>query len=117
MRGRDADATYLRHMLDAADRVLSYIEGRGQADFHATPLLQDGVIRQIQVLGEAAKKLSPELRDAESQVPWKRVTGMREKLVHDYMGVDLHAVWLTATRDVPLLREQINEIVAKSSAG
>jgi uncharacterized protein with HEPN domain len=104
-------------MLDAADRVVSYIEGVEQAQFIGTPLLQDGVIRQIQVLGEAAKQLSRELRDAESHVPWRRITGMREKLVHDYMGVDLDAVWLTATRDVPLLRKQIDDLVSKSEAG
>jgi len=103
------DRLYLRHILDAIVRIESYLRDMGRPDFDATPLLQDGVIRQLQIIGEAAKRLSPSLKDALSTIPWREVTGMRDKLTHDYMGVDLDAVWKTAAEDLGPLKAAVSE--------
>ncbi len=97
------DAVYLGHIRDAVSRIGSYLEGVSEEQFFNTPLLQDGVIRQLEIIGEATKRLSERFRQSAPQVPWRDVAGMRDKLAHDYMGVDLHAVWDSATIDVPAL--------------
>lgn len=101
------DSVYLAHIRDAISRIESYLDGVTEERFLETPLLQDGVIRQIQIIGEAAKRLSSDVRAAHSTIPWKDVAGMRDKLVHDYMGVDLDAVWDTAKRDIPALKNAL----------
>ena len=74
-------------------------------------MLQDGVIRQLEIIGEATKRLSKGLRRQYSEIPWQDIAGMRDKLIHDYLGVDVKAVWLTAREDVPILQEQIRMIL------
>ena len=70
-------------------------------------LLQDGVIRQLEIIGEAARHISGELRAKYADVPWQDIIGMRNKLIHDYLGVDIELVWITASEDLPALRERI----------
>ncbi len=103
------DSVYVAHIREAIHRVQSYIRGLTKEAFLETPLVQDAVIRQLQIIGEAAKRLSSDYRARTSDVPWSDITGMREKLVHDYMGVDLEAVWETVVRDLPELREWLEE--------
>lgn len=76
-----------------------------------TPLLQDGVIRQLEIIGEAVKRISSDLRSRYPDIPWQDMAGMRDKLIHDYLGVDLMTVWLTATEDLPTLAARINDIL------
>lgn len=94
------DRLYLQHILDAINRIESYLEGVGREAFDTTPLIQDGVIRQLEMIGEATKRLSRELRGEAPDIPWRKIAGMRDKLTHDYMGVDLDAVWRTAREDL-----------------
>ncbi|HEY8793753.1 MAG TPA: HepT-like ribonuclease domain-containing protein [Gemmatimonadaceae bacterium] len=94
-------------MLEAADSIASYI-GRGRDDFDADPALRDGVLYQIVVLGEAAKAVvkADALLAAEiSEVEWSLLARMRDRLTHTYWATDREIVWLTATRDIPALRE------------
>lgn len=106
---RPKDRLYLQHILDAISRIESYLEGVERSQLHETSLLQDGVIRQLQIIGEAGKLLSPGLKDTLSSVPWREVTGMRDKLTHDYMGVDLEAVWKTAHEELGPLKAAVSE--------
>lgn len=76
-------------------------------------MLQDGVIRQIQIIGEAAKRVAPVVSSKYSDIPWRDIAGMRDKLVHDYFGVDVEMVWVTATVDLPELKKQIAQILAE----
>lgn len=101
------DSLYLRHILDAITTVQEYLNGVSEDQFNRTRLLQDGVIRQIEIIGEAVRHLSKEVRKTYDEVPWQDIAGMRDKLIHDYFGVDIEKVWLTAQRDLPALKKQI----------
>ena len=110
MMKRD-DTVYLRHILEAAERIQAYLQDMDEQRFEENHLRQDGVIRQLEIIGEAVKQLSPALRDAHDDVPWKDMAGMRDKLIHHYFGVDVQAVWDTATDDLPALKERVARIL------
>lgn len=105
------ELVYLRHILDAINTVEEYLQGVTESRFNDTRLLQDGVIRQIEIVGEAARHISKDIRRTYSEVPWQDVTGMRDKLIHDYFGVDIEKVWLTAQEDLPVLKQQVTDIL------
>lgn len=107
------DSVYLRHILDAISRIEEYTKGIEYEDFMDDHLIQDGVIRQIEIIGEATKRLSREIRGKHSEIPWKDMAGMRDKLIHDYLGVDIDAVWDTVKRDVPTMKNKLEDIIEK----
>ena len=101
----------MQHILLAIDRVNEYASRGGKNLFDSDTAIQDAVVKQIEIIGEATRKISDEFKVRHQQIPWQKMTGMRDKLVHDYMGVDLEAVWKTATEDIPSLKQQVEEIL------
>jgi uncharacterized protein with HEPN domain len=104
------DRVYLQHVLDAIDKIESYVSV-GRDRFMAESHWQDAVIRQLEIIGEATKRLSQDLRARHDQIPWRRIAGLRDVLIHDYMGVDLSAVWEITQRNLPTLKEQVRAIL------
>ncbi len=104
------DAVYLRHMLDAIAKIESYI-AVGRETFMAESHWHDAVIRQLEIIGEATKGLSETLRQQYREVPWRRIAGLRDVLIHNYMGVDLPSVWLITQRDLPEFKKRILAIM------
>jgi uncharacterized protein with HEPN domain len=100
------DVLYLGHMLDTARAIVGKLKGKSRAEFDANDDLRLALAHLIQTLGEAARRVSPEFQRANPQVPWKKIVGMRHKVVHDYLHVNYNIVWTVATIDLlPLLAE------------
>lgn len=106
------DKIYLRHILDAIERVESYLGAVEKDEFLSElGLVQDGVVRQLEIIGEAARALSEEFKKSHSEVPWKEIVGMRNKIIHEYFSVDWLEVWNTSQKDVPALKEKIQKLL------
>ncbi len=104
------DRLYLTHVLDAIEKIETYISV-GHDAFVSTSHWQDAVIRQLEIIGEATKRLSKQLCFQHPKVPWRRIAGLRDVLIHDYMGVDIKAVWEITQKDLPVLKRSTQEIL------
>ena len=100
------DLVYLCHIRDAIEKIETYA-AVGESVFLTTPHWQDAVIRNLEIIGEATKRLSTDLKAENSEVPWREIAGLRDVLIHDYMGVDLHVVWNVVRQDLPKLKPTI----------
>lgn len=104
------DRAYLQHILDSIARIEAYT-AVGREVFMSTTHWQDAVIRQLEIIGEASKRLSSELRDSHPEVPWRRISGLRDVLIHDYMGVDLEVVWGIVEHRIPELKATVVKLL------
>ena len=104
------DLAYIDHILDCIRKISEFSNGLSLKDFKTNELVQDAVIRNIEIIGEASKNLSLETKKTYYQIPWKEIAGMRDMLIHDYLGVDVTVVWKTIKEDIPPLERLINEI-------
>ena len=106
------DKTYLQHMLDAIEKIEGYVTV-GYDEFMAKSHWHDAAIRQLEIIGEAVKRLSPEIAQRRPDIPWRRIAGMRDVLIHNYMGVDLEAVWQVTQHDLPQLRQAVEGLLGR----
>lgn len=102
---------YLSHILEEADFLIRESEGITAADFNASPTLQRAFVRSLEVIGEAAKKLTPEFRAQHTSIDWRRIAGMRDRLIHDYFGVDYEIVWDVVQTRIPELRAFVASVL------
>ena len=109
------DPGRLRDILEAIAKIQVYVQ-EGRERFDETELHQVWIVHHLQIIGEAARALSKEVRDAHPKVPWSDVIGMRNILVHEYFSVDLDEIWDTAVNDLPSLRLQVEEML-RSAGG
>lgn len=105
------DNLYLIHILDATVKIESYLQGVNKEVYDSNTMIQDAIIRQLEVIGEATKNISNEMRDSKPNIPWQDMAGMRDKLIHHYFGVDIGQVWLTANTDIPPLKNEIQSLL------
>ncbi len=101
---------YLAHILERANRIEVYVRD-GHDAFLTDHKTQDAVIRNFEVIGEAAKRVPPAFRSAHPSIPWQTMAGFRDVLIHGYEGVDINKVWTTATKDLPAVRSAIAAIL------
>ncbi|NMC58846.1 MAG: DUF86 domain-containing protein [Candidatus Methanofastidiosa archaeon] len=102
---------YLKHIVDSIRRIEEYISDVDYDGFMESSLIQAATIREIEIIGEATKNLDTSFKDKHRAIPWKKMSGMRDKVIHDYFGVDLDAIWDTIKIDIPPLKEKIEEII------
>ena len=106
---------YLRDMLDAADKANEFVRGMDEAAFAADTKTVFAVVRALEIIGEAAKKIPPSVQRRFPHLAWRAMAGMRDKLTHDYFGVNLEVVWRTIQEDLPDLAESLRSAIAELS--
>ena len=104
------DQAYLEHILEAISKIENFTTAISRIEFERDVMMQDAVIRNIEIIGEATKKISKEFTQSHPEIPWNDMAGMRDKLIHDYLGVDIAVVWKTIEIDLPLLKDLISNI-------
>lgn len=105
------DFAWVLDMLQASRKVLDYARGLNESEFVANSLKQDAILRQLTIVGEAAKRVSVEFRTSHPEVPWKKVAGFRDVVVHNYFRVDLKEVWRIVQEDLPALVAVLEPLV------
>lgn len=105
---------FLLHILNSIDRIHSYLEIiDDESSFNINFLVQDAVIRNLQIIGEATKKLDQNFRSRHPHIEWRKIAGMRDKLVHDYFGIDLLSIWKVCKDILPLLKKDLLQILKR----
>lgn len=104
------DGVYIGHIVDTGRKVVEKVHGKTREDFDADENLRLAVTHLLQVIGEAAGRISQEFRGRHPDIPWKAIVGMRHKVVHDYMNVDEDVVWRTATQELPVLLSRLQHL-------
>jgi uncharacterized protein with HEPN domain len=110
------DSVFVAQMVEAAEAALEFSDGQTAESFARDRLVGYAVVRAIQLIGQAARSVSPELQAAHAEIPWREMIGMRNVVVHDYADVDLSLVWKTVRDDLPGLIERLNAILDEGSA-
>ena len=105
------DLVYLGHMLDTSRKAVEKLAGKSRADFDADDTLQLAMVHLVQTIGKSARRVSEETRVRHPQIPIRQIVGMRHKVVHDYMDVDLDVVYEVVTKDLPPLIELLAAVV------
>jgi uncharacterized protein with HEPN domain len=106
------DKTYLAHIADALDRIAAFTT-EGSQSFMADIKTQDAVVRNFEIIGEASKLVSSDLKKRHPDIPWREMAGTRDRLIHEYFGVSLNMVWQMVEQEVPSLRRQIASLLGR----
>ncbi|MBI4761830.1 MAG: DUF86 domain-containing protein [Chloroflexota bacterium] len=107
------DLTYLGDVLDAIKRIESYLRGVKKEDFFANHMMQDAVMHQIEIIGEASNNVSDEFQERHPELPWRFMRAIRNKIVHDYRDVNLNIIWDTVKHDLPPLKKQVKKLLGE----
>ena len=107
------DLIRIRHMLDAAKEALSFAQNKSRADLDSDRMLVLSIVKSVEIIGEAASKVTQETRETYTELPWANIIAMRNRLIHVYFDIDLDRVWDTVTDDLPPLISSLGKIILK----
>ncbi|MCK4845790.1 MAG: DUF86 domain-containing protein [Candidatus Heimdallarchaeota archaeon] len=102
---------FLQHIIESIELIENYIRGKNFKEFKDSVQLQDSVFRRLEIIGEAVKNLSDEIKNMKSDIPWKEIAGMRDILIHQYFGVDLQLTWQVITKDNRKIKALLIELL------
>ena len=105
------DQVYLQHILDAIRQIESYVGGHSRDEFLKTRLVQDAVVRELEIVGEASRHISEDCKEKNDYIPWDAIIGMRNRIAHEYVNIDLYVIWEIVFQDLPLLKDQVGRLV------
>lgn len=106
-----SDTVYLKHIWDAINQIETYVDSLDYSQFEQTRLIQDGVIRQLEIIGEASRNLSDEFRDQHAELPWRQIIGLRNHLIHAYFDIDLGIIWDIVQVNIPQMKHTLNSFI------
>jgi uncharacterized protein with HEPN domain len=107
--------TRLGHMRDAAREAIEFVSGRTRIDLENNRMLLLAVVKDLEIIGEAARNVTVDCRDRHPQLPWIDIISMRNRLTHAYFGIDLNIVWDTVIKDLPVLMSELDRIIQQES--
>jgi len=110
---RADDLVRVQHTIDAAQSAVGFVDGRIRSDLQTDQMLQFALVRAIEIVGEAASKVSAQTRAMDERIPWQAIVGTRNRLVHAYFDVDLDVLWAAVAIEIPALLVQLRELVGK----
>ena len=114
MKGQHTYIDYVKDTLEAIEKAVKFVEGVGYEEFTRDDKTIYAVIRALEIVGEAAKKIPQDVKDNHAEIPWREIAGMRDKLIHDYFGVNLVVVWKAVSEDLPVLEPLLRRMLADS---
>jgi len=112
-----SDIDYLQDMFEAISRISKYCNNLSYEDFLKDTMIQDAVVRNIEIIGEAVKNLHESLKEQHPDIAWKNIAGIRDRLIHDYFGVNWDIVWDVIEKDIPELSNKVKSILGKKLNG
>lgn len=102
---------YIRHIIDEVDYILSQLPGKDFESFNHDATLKRAFVRSLEIIGEATKKVTEDIREKQPQIEWRKIAGMRDRLIHNYFGVDYAIVWDVATTKLGDLRNKLKDLL------
>lgn len=113
MKAKKDPKIFLKHTLESISEIDRNTKNLSEDNFFDSVTIQDAVVRRLEIIGEAVKNLPPSFRNKHPKIPWKKIAGMRDVLIHEYFGVNIGLVWKIVNKDIPKLKKQISELLEK----